>query len=63
MMGIDLKNPDHLMRAVKACRNQGLLLDWFLFNNRTLRLAPPLILSTEEALLLCGRIALALDSL
>jgi acetylornithine/N-succinyldiaminopimelate aminotransferase len=63
MLALDLKNPDHLFPAVKACREQGLLVDWFLFNNRSLRLAPPLIISEDEVNMVCEKIVRALDSL
>ena len=63
MLALELKNPDNLFPAVKACRNEGLLVDWFLFNNRSLRFAPPLIVSEEEVNLVCAKLTTALDSL
>ena len=63
MLALELKNPDNLFPAVKACRNEGLLVDWFLFNNRSLRFAPPLIISEEEVILVCAKLTTALDSL
>jgi acetylornithine/succinyldiaminopimelate/putrescine aminotransferase len=63
LMAVDLHNPDHMTKAIAACREEGLLVDWFLFNNRSLRLAPPLIISEEEALLLCSKMRNALDTL
>jgi len=63
MLALELKNPDNLFPAVKACRNEGLLVDWFLFNNRSLRFAPPLIISEEEVNLVCSKLVRALDSL
>jgi len=63
MLALELNNPEHLLPAVKACRQQGLLVDWFLFNNRSLRLAPPLIVSEEEVKTICHKLTLALDSL
>lgn len=63
MLGLELKNQEHLFPAVKACRKEGLLVDWFLFNDRSLRLAPPLIISEEEVNLVCAKLTSALDSL
>ncbi len=63
MMAIELKNPDQLGPAVKACRQEGLLVDWFLFNNRSIRLAPPLVISEEEIVDVCEKIGRALDQL
>ncbi len=63
MLALELKNPEHLFPAVKACRREGLLVDWFLFNDRSLRFAPPLIISEEEVNLVCAKLTSALDSL
>jgi acetylornithine/succinyldiaminopimelate/putrescine aminotransferase len=63
MLALDLRNPDHLFPAVKACRDQGLLVDWFLFNNRSLRLAPPLIISEAEMNMVCEKLIHSLDQL
>ena len=63
MLALELKNPENLFPAVKACRNEGLLVDWFLFNNFSLRFAPPLIISEEEVNLVCAKLTTALDSL
>jgi acetylornithine/N-succinyldiaminopimelate aminotransferase len=63
MLALELKKQENLFPAVKACRKEGLLLDWFLFNDRSLRLAPPLIISEEEVHLVCKKLTSALDSL
>ena len=63
MMAIELKEPDNLKTAIRECRNEGLLADWFLFNDRSIRLAPPLIISDEETKLVIEKISLALDRL
>jgi len=62
MMAIELKNPTQLNAAVQACKKEGLLVDWFLFNDRSIRLAPPLVISEEEVKLMCEKILRALDS-
>jgi acetylornithine/succinyldiaminopimelate/putrescine aminotransferase len=63
MLALDLKNPDHLLPAIKACRQQGLLVDWFLFNNRSIRLAPPLIIHESETEMVCAKIHSALSAI
>ena len=63
MLALQLQQPEKLMDAVRACRQQGLLVDWFLFNNRAIRFAPPLIISEEELNMVCERLILALGSL
>ncbi len=63
MLALQLRNPDKLLTAVKACRQEGLLVDWFLFNNRAIRLAPPLIISEEEMIIVCEKLKMALDTI
>lgn len=63
MLAVELNEPDLLQPAIKACRETGLLLDWFLFNDQRIRLYPPLILTKDEALLLCDKFKEGLDRL
>lgn len=63
MLALELRNQENLFPAVKACRKEGLLVDWFLFNDLSLRLAPPLIISEEEVNLVCAKLTSALNSL
>jgi acetylornithine/N-succinyldiaminopimelate aminotransferase len=63
MLAIELKYKDHLHKAVKACREEGLLVDWFLFNQSSIRLAPPLVITEDEIKLICEKLRAALDSL
>jgi len=39
---------DFIQAVIKRCLQAGLLTDWFLFNDRSLRIAPPLIITEEE---------------
>jgi acetylornithine/succinyldiaminopimelate/putrescine aminotransferase len=61
LLALDLKNPDHLKPAIAAMKKNGLLADWFLFNNRSIRLAPPLVISDTEVKVLCEKLAESLD--
>lgn len=63
MLAIELKDKNHLHPAVKACRSEGLLVDWFLFNHYSIRLAPPLVITEEEVNMVCSKMRIALDSL
>lgn len=63
MLALHLRDPDKLFSAVKACRQYGLLVDWFLFNNHSIRLAPPLIISEEEVNMICEKLKMALDTI
>jgi acetylornithine/N-succinyldiaminopimelate aminotransferase len=63
MLAIELHDPSQLKPSIKACREQGLLVDWFLFNDRSIRVAPPLILTDTETKSICEKFIAALDSL
>lgn len=63
LMAIELKSPDQLHNAVKACKKIGLLVDWFLFNDRSIRIAPPMVISDQEIVVMCGKLINVLDSL
>lgn len=63
MLAIELVEKDLLHQAVAACRKQGLLVDWFLFNQQSIRLAPPLILTDEETRMIGEKMIAALDSI
>lgn len=60
-MGVELENFDIIWRVIQYCLKSGVLTDWFLFNNKTLRIAPPLTISEEEILFACGIIIKALN--
>ncbi len=52
-LAIDLDDPALVQRTIAACLKRGLVMDWFLFNDRSLRIAPPLIIRPEEIRLAC----------
>lgn len=63
MLAIELHDHTRLHDAINACRREGLLLDWFLFNDRSIRLAPPLIITQGETEILVEKLKKALNSL
>ena len=63
MLAVELIEPNLIQPAIKACRDKGLLLDWFLFNDQCIRLYPPLIITHDEAMLLSMKFTEALDTL
>jgi acetylornithine/succinyldiaminopimelate/putrescine aminotransferase len=60
---LDLGDSVILHRAVDLALAHGLLIDWFLFNDRSLRLAPPLTISIQEIEIACAKIHQVLDGL
>jgi acetylornithine/succinyldiaminopimelate/putrescine aminotransferase len=63
MMAIELHDASKVPQAIQACRDQGVLLDWFLFNDRSIRLYPPLIITDAEVEMLCDKMLIALNQL
>lgn len=63
MLAIELRKPDHLFDAIRACREERVLVDWFLFNDRSIRLYPPLTITQPETDDLIARMRRALDSI
>ncbi len=50
-----------LRKVILHCLENGVITDWFLFNDRSLRIAPPLTISEEEIRQACSVILAALD--
>ena len=45
---IDFMNEELNMKVIKACIENGVISDWFLFCNTAMRVAPPLTITNEE---------------
>lgn len=50
MAAIQLSSFEDVMKVCQNCMAQGVLVDWFLFNNTSIRLAPPLTITEQELL-------------
>ena len=61
LMAVELTKRKYLKHVVAKCYEIGLIVDWFLFNNRSFRLAPPLIISDDEIRQACAIILEAMD--
>ncbi|MBP7679428.1 MAG: aspartate aminotransferase family protein [Saprospiraceae bacterium] len=61
LMAIALGSFEKVQRVIRECLSQGLITDWFLFNSKSLRIAPPLTISEEEIRWACAVILAALD--
>ncbi|MEY4046451.1 MAG: hypothetical protein RL284_2 [Bacteroidota bacterium] len=48
LMALDLDNADLVRKVIHLAIGKGLITDWFLFNDRSLRIAPPLTITYEE---------------
>jgi acetylornithine/succinyldiaminopimelate/putrescine aminotransferase len=63
LIAVELSSFEHVRRTIAFCMEKGILIDWFLFNDRSLRIAPPLIIQETEILWVCQTILQALESL
>ena len=61
-MAVELNDFDTVQRVIQRCLKRGLITDWFLFNNRSLRIAPPLIITEEQIRWACEVILESLDN-
>lgn len=53
-LAVDLGDAAAIQRVIHHCTAAGLITDWFLFNDRSLRIAPPLIISEAEIRFACA---------
>jgi acetylornithine/succinyldiaminopimelate/putrescine aminotransferase len=60
-LAVEVESFEYLQKIIHYCLHKGLITDWFLFNNRSLRIAPPLIISEKNIEWACGIILEALD--
>lgn len=60
-LALDLDDATLVQQVVAACLQRGVITDWFLFNNRSLRIAPPLIIQPDDIRFACEAILNALD--
>ena len=60
---LELKDPETMQKAVKLALKKGILIDWFLFNESSIRLAPPLVITEAEIRKGCGLLHEVLDAL
>jgi acetylornithine/succinyldiaminopimelate/putrescine aminotransferase len=49
--------------VIKQCIANGLISDWFLFNDKSMRIAPPLIITNEELIAMCSTIVAAINTI
>ena len=62
MMAMELDSFDRVQKVIYYCLNHGLIVDWFLFNTESVRIAPPLIISKKEIETACAIILDALEN-
>jgi acetylornithine/N-succinyldiaminopimelate aminotransferase len=61
LMALELADFDRCLRVIRRALDLGLIVDWFLFNNRSVRLAPPLVITEQQIVDSCRLLWVALD--
>jgi len=60
LIAIELESFDKVIKTIKNGLNNGIIVDWFLFNNKSLRIAPPLIITEKEIKIASNKLLLSL---
>jgi acetylornithine/succinyldiaminopimelate/putrescine aminotransferase len=53
MIAVEFESFEIIQKIIAHCLKNGLITDWFLFCNHSLRIAPPLIITTREIKIAC----------
>ena len=61
MIAVEVKDYDYLQKLIQALLEKGIISDWFLFCNNSMRIAPPLIITPEEIQWVCEQILSVLE--
>lgn len=60
-LAVELRDFEFIQKVIQRCIRKGLITDWFLFNDRSLRIAPPLIINEQQIHQACSIILEAID--
>ena len=60
---VDLGDADLVQKLIQELLSGGIVVDWFLFDSKSIRIAPPLILSDDQIYTACSKILKVLDSI
>ena len=61
MIAVEFENFEIIQKIIANCLTSGLITDWFLFCNNSLRIAPPLIITMKEIKIACKIILQAIN--
>jgi len=62
MIALQLDNYSHVKRVIDLCIAKGVIIDWFLFNDSSIRIAPPLTINEEQIQEACRIIIESLEN-
>jgi len=63
MLAVEIKSGYSISKLIKILQKNGLIVDQFLFNNHSFRIAPPITITKDEIPLVIDKVILSLDSL
>lgn len=63
MLAIELESFEMVQKIIKKCLEYGLITDWFLFNSKSIRIAPPLIITKNQIKEICSVFNRALSTI
>lgn len=61
MFAVEFKTQDQMMNVINYCIKHGVIVDWFLFNNKSMRICPPLTIQKQEIESACNVIINAIQ--
>lgn len=61
-LAVDLGDPARVQRVIGYCLQHGVVTDWFLFNDRSLRIAPPLTIEEADIRKACAVLLAGMDA-
>ncbi len=61
LLSLEFEREAFNFKVIEQCLKLGVVSDWFLFNAKSLRIAPPLIMTEKEIKKICGLILEAID--
>lgn len=63
MLGVELQKQEQVSKLLKIFLEEGIVVDRFLFNDKSFRIAPPLTITEEEIRLVADKIMVCLNRL
>jgi acetylornithine/succinyldiaminopimelate/putrescine aminotransferase len=61
LIAVELGSFEAVLKVIQYCLKEGIISDWFLFNNTSIRIAPPLIIKKKEIKRVCEVILASLE--
>ncbi len=61
LLAVELGSASMVQKVIKGALNRGILLDWFLFCDTAFRIAPPLIITSDQIEMACKALLEVID--